>query len=178
MRIVVVAALAIAGVAIFLTSPVFSPPPAATRLAGVSVALDQFHITDLGDDRHNLRLDLFITSGRDIDTCLGFALDEPFATRRLTLTDPVGGCARPAPGTKRASVDFDGLTQIDLMGPSHTDVWGVAGGRCNLLMQAFGVCVVEQAGTVAVELPEPPSFMSFPPLGSVPPLFSPLSFPP
>jgi hypothetical protein len=67
---------------------------------------------------------------------------------------------------------------MDLMSPSHTLVWGVQGGRCQLLMQAFGLCVVEQAGTVPVELPPPPGLPSFPPLGSLPPFFEPFSFEP
>ena len=177
MRFVVLGVVAIAVVAIFLTSPVFQPPPARERLAGVSVALDGYQITDLGEDKHNLRLNVEVVSDRDLDTCLGFTLDEPFATRRLTPTNPAG-CIRPAAGATPASMDFDGLTDIDLMSPSHTLVWGVDGGRCNLLMQAFGVCVVEQAGTVPVELPPPPGLPSFPPLGSFPPIFQPFSFDP
>jgi hypothetical protein len=178
-RLVVIAVLVVAAVAIFLTSPVFQPPPAKERLADVSVALDGFQVTDIDETHHTLRLDLEVSAAQDIpDLCLGFALDEPFATRRLRLTDPAGGCLRPAAGTTRASVDFDGLTDIDLMSPSHTLVWGVDGGRCSLPMQAFGVCVVEQAGTVPVELPPPPGLPSFPPLGSLPPFFEPFSFDP
>jgi hypothetical protein len=178
MRFVVIGLLAIAAVVIFLTSPVFQPPPARERLAGVSVALDGFQVTDLGDEKHKLRLDLAIASGRDLETCLGFALDEPFITRRMNATDPAAGCIRPTAGLRRTSVDFDGLTEMDLMSPSHTLVWGVQGGRCHLLMQAFGLCVVEQAGTVPVELPPPPGLPSFPPLGSLPPFFEPFSFEP
>ena len=173
-----VAAIAVLVAAVVASSGVFSPPPASTRLDGVSVALAGFQVIDLGGDRHGLRLDLDVRSPRDIDACLGFALDEPFAGRRLTLTDPVADCLRPASGTIRASVDFDHLTDTDLQFPSHTLVWGVAGGRCHLLMQAFGFCVVEQAGTVPVELPRPPTIPSFPPIGPLPPLFSPFSFPP
>src|SRR5262245_14564022 len=140
MKWIVGAVVVAAVVLVFLNSPVFAPPPAATRLAGVSVVLDGFHVTDLGEDRHNLRLDLEIASASDINTCLGFALDQPFAGRRLTRSDPVGGCIRPAAGANAVSVDFDGLTETDLQFPEHTLVWGVDGGRCNLLMQAFGVC--------------------------------------
>jgi hypothetical protein len=177
-RILIAAVLAVLAAAILASSGVLSPPPASERLDGVSVALAGFQVIDLGEDRHSLRLDLDVRSPRDIDACLGFTLDEPFAGRRLTLTDPVADCLRPASGTIRASVDFDHLTDTDLQFPSHTLVWGVAGGRCHLLMQAFGFCVVEQAGTVPVELPAPPGLPSFPPFGSFPPLFSPLSFPP
>jgi hypothetical protein len=177
MKWIVGAVLVVAAVFVFLNSPVFSPPPAATRLAGVTVVLNRFHITDLSDDRHNLRLDLEVVSGRDLDTCLGFALDQPFSGRRLTTTDPVGGCIRPIAGVKSVSVDFDMLTDVDLQFPSHTLVWGVDGGRCSLLMQAFGVCVVEQAGTVPVELPKPPGLPTFP-LGSFPPFLAPFSFDP
>jgi hypothetical protein len=177
-RFVVLAVVVIAAVAIFLTSPVFQPAPAKERLAGVSVALDGYQITDLGEDKHEIRLDLEVISDRDLDTCLGFALDEPFRTRHLKPSDPAVDCLRPASGSTPASVEFDGLTDIDFMSSAHTLVWGVDGGRCNLLMQAFGFCVVEQAGTVPVELPPPPGLPSFPPIGSLPPIFQPFSFDP
>jgi len=178
-RFLVLGIVAIAVVAIFLTSPVFQPPPARERLAGVSVAVDGYQITDLGDAKHRIRLDLAVRAAQDVaDLCLGFALDEPFRTRQLKPSDPTVGCLRPTAGSTAASVEFDGLTDIDLMSPSHTLVWGVEGGRCNLLMQGFGFCVVEQAGTVPVQLPPPPGLPSFPPIGSLPPIFQPFSFEP
>jgi hypothetical protein len=177
-RYVVLAVLAAAAVAIFLTSPIFQPPPAREVLAGVSVALRGFQLTDTGDDKHRVHIDLNVASVRDIDACLAFALDEPFATRRLKATDRAAGCIRPTFGSTSVGVDLDGLTDIDLMSTSHTVVWGVAGGRCNLVMQAMGVCVVEQAGTVPVEFPPPPGLPSFPPIGSFPPIFQPFSFDP
>jgi len=64
----------------------------------------------------------------------------------------------------------------------HTLVWGIQGGRCGPVLEAIGVCVVEQAGTLKVRLPDPPGTPSFPALGSFPlgPLFSfpPFSFDP
>lgn len=178
MRFVVLAVVVAAAVAIFLTSPVFQPPPAKEVLAGVSVALGGFQLTDAGNDKHRVHIDLNVASVRDIDVCLAFALDEPFATRRLKSTDPAANCIRPTAGSTSVSVDLDGLTDIDLMSTSHLVVWGVAGGRCNLVMQATGVCVVEQAGTVPVEFPPPPGLPSFPPIGSFPPIFQPFSFDP
>jgi hypothetical protein len=177
-RFVVLAVVVVAAVAIFLTSPVFQPPPAKEVLAGVSVALGGFQLTDTGNDKHRVHIDLNVASVRDIDVCLAFALDEPFATRRLKSTDPAANCTRPTAGSTSVSVDLDGLTDIDLMSSSHTVVWGVAGGRCNLVMQAMGVCIVEQAGTVPVEFPPPPGLPSFPPIGSFPPIFQPFSFDP
>ena len=179
MRFVVLAVLDVAAVAIFLTSPVFQPPPAKEVLAGVSVALVGFRLTDAGDDKHRVHIDLTVASVRDVDACLAFALDEPFATRRLKSSDPAAGCVRPTVGSTSVALDLDGLTDIDLMSTSHTVVWGIAGGRCNLVMQAMGVCVVEQAGTVPVEFPPPPGLPSFSPIGSLPPiLLQPFSFDP
>jgi hypothetical protein len=179
MKFIVAAVLLVAVVAIFLTSPIFQPPPAKDVLAGVSVALGGFRLTDLGDDKHGVHVDLAVASQRDVDACLAFTLDEPFAGRRMTATDPAGDCIRPTAGTSSVALDFDNLTDIDLMSTSHVVVWGVRGGRCNLLMQATGVCVVEQAGTVAVEFPPPPGLPSFPPMGTLPPiLLQPFSFDP
>ena len=178
MRFAVVAVLLVVAVAIFLTAPAFQPPPANELLAGVSVGLGGFQLTDMSDDRHRVHIDLNVASVRDIDACLAFALDEPFATRRLQSTDPSAGCIRPTAGSTSVSMDLDGLTDVDLMSTSHLVVWGVAGGRCNLVMQAMGVCVVDQAGTVPVEFPPPPGLPSFPPIGSLPPIFQPFSFDP
>jgi hypothetical protein len=177
-RFVVVGVLIVAAVAIFLTSPVFQPPPARDVLAGVSVTLGGFRLTDLGDDKHGIHVDLAVASDRDIDACLAFTLDEPFAGRRMSSADPAVDCIRPTAGSSSVALDYDALTDIDLMSTSHLVVWGVRGGRCQLLMQAFGVCVVDQAGTVPVEFPPPPGLPSFPPIGSLPPIFQPFSFDP
>ena len=179
MKLLVASALLIAVVAILLTSPVFQPPPAKEVLAGVSVTLGGFRLTDLGGDKHGVHVDLAVASARDVDACLAFTLDEPFAGRRMKSTDPAIDCLRPTAGTAVVGLDYDQLTDMDLMSTSHLVVWGVRGGRCNLLMQAFGVCVVEQAGTVPVEFPPPPGLPSFPPIGSLPPiLLQPFSFDP
>jgi hypothetical protein len=63
----------------------------------------------------------------------------------------------------------------DIAFPEHTLVWGVAGGRCGLILEAFGVCVVDQAGTAAVKLPSHSVIPSIGPIGSFLPIFS---FPP
>jgi hypothetical protein len=178
-KYVVAAVLVVAAVAIFLTSPIFQPPPAKEVLAGVSVVLGGFRLTDRGDDKHGVHVDLAVASSRDVDACLAFTLDEPFAGRRMKATDSSVDCIRPTAGTATIGLDFDELTDIDLMSTSHVVVWGVRGGRCNLLLQATGVCVVEQAGTVAVEFPPAPGLPSFPPFGSLPPiLLQPFSFDP
>ena len=73
---------------------------------------------------------------------------------------------------------FEHLSDDDLAFPSHTLVWGVPGGRCGPILELFGVCVVDQAGTASVELPSHSELPSFGPigsfgfLGSFPPLFS------
>ncbi len=145
-------ALAIGGfVGFVLLQTVFRPPPAADRLAGVTVKLDGYTITDLPGGHHRLVLSLLVTSPGHLGDCLGFALDQPFAGRRMTAG--AGGCVQPAAGTTNVPVTYDGLTDDDLRFPSHTIVWGIPGGRCGLVLEAFGVCVVEQAGTVDLELP-------------------------
>lgn len=64
------------------------------------------------------------------------------------------------------------LTADDLAFPSHTLVWGIPGGRCGPIFEAFGVCVVEQAGTAKLQLPSRSVLPSIGPLGSFFPLFS------
>jgi hypothetical protein len=153
MRWVLLAAGLLVGAcaAFVISQDVLRPPPAADRLAGVSVAMAGYTIGDLPGDRHRLVLSLAVTSARDVDECVGFALDEPFANRRMTAG--ADGCWRPRRGTTDVPVTFDGLTDDDLAFPSHTIVWGIPGGRCGPILEALGVCVVEGAGTVALELP-------------------------
>jgi hypothetical protein len=54
-------------------------------------------------------------------------------------------------------------------------VWGIPGGRCGPIREAFGVCVVDQAGTADCDLPGQNIFPSF---GSFGPLISFYSLPP
>jgi hypothetical protein len=68
---------------IWLSTSVFRPAPAEERLAGVRVSVIGSTIEDLADDRHRLNLTVRMTSPRNIDECVGFALDQPFAGRRL-----------------------------------------------------------------------------------------------
>lgn len=154
-----------------LTNTVFRPAPAADRLAGVSVQWVDFHIEDLDAGRHRLRLTVRVYSDRVIDECVGFALDQPFAGRRFEPAS--GSCPKPVAGDEDVELTFDRLTDDDLSFPSHTIVWGVPGGRCGIVMEAFGVCVIEQAGTVPLELPRPSGQPTFPPFGTFPiPIFS------
>jgi hypothetical protein len=84
-------------------------------------------------------------------------------------------CVRPVTGRQLANLVFDRLTDDDLTFQSHTLVWGVPGGRCGPILEAFGVCVVDMAGTADFELPSKtvlPSFGSFGPLFSFGPYFS------
>ena len=157
-----------------LTNTVFRPAPAADRLAGVTVHWVEFHIDDLdGAGKHRLRLTVRLTSDRAIDACVGFALDEPFAGRRL---EPASGtCPKPVRGDLDVELTTDRLTDDDVNFTAHTIVWGIPGGRCGILMEAFGVCVVEQAGTADFSLPTKNRFPSF---GSFGPLFSFFSLPP
>jgi hypothetical protein len=161
-------------VAFVISQNVFRPPPAADRLAGVSVAVSGYTINDLPGDRHRLVLLLAVTSARDVDDCVGFALDEPFANRRMTAG--AGGCWRPRQGTVKVPVTFDGLSDDDLAFPSHTIVWGIPGGRCGLILETFGVCVVEQAGTAALELPSHSVVPTFRPGETLGPIFPVASF--
>jgi hypothetical protein len=165
------AALPIIGLlGIVLVTNVFRPPPAADRLAGLQVAVTGYTIDDLGADRHRLNLWVRMTSPAAIDECVAFTLDEPFASRRLVPID--GVCRRPQAGSVTVQVRLDQLTKDDLAFPSHTLVWGVPGGRCGPVLEAFGVCVVEQAGTADVRLPPAPGTPSFGPVGSFPPFGS------
>jgi hypothetical protein len=159
--------------ALVLTTNVFRPAPAADRLPGVSVRVTGHSTEDLGDRRHRLRLSVKIDSRTDIDECLGFTLDEPFAGRLMTPES--GACLRPKAGRQIAALTFDKLTDDDLAFTAHTLVWGIPGGRCGPILEAFGVCVVEQAGTADFELPGRAIFPSF---GSFGPLFSFYSLPP
>jgi hypothetical protein len=153
---------------------VLRPAPAADRLAGVTVALGGYTISDLPESHHRLVLSLDVTSSRDLGDCVGFALDEPFAGRRMTAG--TGACLRPHRGTVTVPVTYDGLTDDDLRFPSHTIVWGIPGGRCGLVLEAFGVCVVEQAGTVELELPSHSVVPTFRPFQTFGPLYPVPSF--
>jgi hypothetical protein len=168
---VIVGAILVAAIGwLALSATVLRPAAAATRLAGVRVLLAGYSVVDIGDHEHRLDLSVTIDSARDLDECLGFALDEPFATRRVEAAD--GGCVRPTSGRRTAALTFDRLTDDDLSFPPHTLVWGIRGGRCGLILEAFGICVVEQAGTAAVTLPSRSVLPSFGPLGSFGPIFS------
>jgi hypothetical protein len=156
--------------AVALSNTVFRPAPAATRLAGVSVQWVDFHITDLDAGRHRLDLTVRLHSPWPIDQCVAFALDGPFAGRRLEPAS--GSCPKPVAGDQDVALTFDRLTDSDVSFPSHTIVWGVPGGRCGIVFELFGVCVVDQAGTVPLELPRPSSLPSFGPIGSFLPIFS------
>jgi len=135
----------------------------------VGVAIAGYTIEPAADDREELHLIVKVTSPRDVDECLGFTLDEPFAGRRLST---VGGpCARPRAGSSTVDLRYS-LTDDDLAFPSHTLVWGIPGGRCGPLFELFGVCVVDMAGTAKLELPAKTVLPSIGPLGSLFPFFS------
>src|SRR5262245_16267588 len=155
---------------IVLVTNVFRPPPAADRLAGLSVAVTGYTIDDLGGDKHRLNLWVRMTSPAAIDECVAFTLAEPFAGRPLVPND--GVCRRPQAGSITVQLRLDQLTKDDIAIPSHTLVWGIPGGRCGPVLELFGVCVVEQAGTADVQLPPPPGVPSFGPIGSFPPFGS------
>ena len=159
-------------VAIVLATTVFRPAPAADRLAGVSVAVAGYTIVPQPSDRNELQLTVKLTSTKDVDDCVGFTLDEPFAGRRLATAN--GSCPRPRAGSSTVELRFQ-LTADDLALPSHTLVWGIPGGRCGPVLEVFGVCVVDQAGTAELELPSRSILPSIGPIGSLFPLFS---FPP
>jgi hypothetical protein len=111
-----------------------------------------------------------LTSAADVNECVAFTLDQPFAGRRLQpLT---ADCPRPRAGTSTVSLKFEQLTDDDLQFPSHTLVWGVPGGRCGPILELFGVCVVEQAGTADFDLPSRTVLPTFGPIGSFVPFFS------
>jgi hypothetical protein len=159
----------LAFVGIVLATNVFRPAPAAERLAGVSVTVAGYTLLPKGSDRKELHLTVKLTSAVNLDECVGFTLDLPFAGRRMATAD--GTCVRPQAGSSTVELRYL-LTEDDLAFPSHTLVWGIPGGRCGLILEAFGVCVVDQAGTAKVELPSKQVLPSIGPLGSFFPLFS------
>jgi hypothetical protein len=155
---------------VWLTTNVFSPAPAEARLAGVRVSVIGHTVEDLADDRHRLNVTVRVTSPRDVAECLGFALDQPFAGRRL---EPLSGvCPRPRAGESLVTLTFDKATDDDLLFAEHTVVWGIPGGRCGPILELFGVCVIEQAGTADVVLPDRNPLPTFGPIGSLFPLLS------
>lgn len=163
-------------IAIVLVTNVFRPAPAADRLAGVTVFVAGYAIDELPNNKHRLRLTVNLSSAIDIDECVAFTLDEPFAGRRLV---PLSGtCPRPRAGTSSVGLTFDKLTDDDLQFTSHVVVWGVPGGRCGPILELFGVCVVEQAGTADLELPPPAGRPTFGPIGSFGPIVPLFSFSP
>ncbi|HET9084450.1 MAG TPA: hypothetical protein VFN41_08610 [Candidatus Limnocylindrales bacterium] len=166
----------VAILAIILATNVLAPEPAAQRLAGVSVSVIGYVIDDLPDDKHRLRLTVNLSSPTDIDQCVGFTLDEPFGGRRLEPLD--GQCPRPRAGTEKIGLTFDKLTSDDLTFPEHIVVWGVPGGRCGIVLEAFGVCVVEQAGTVDLKLPSRNPLPTIGPIGTFAPIVPLYSFSP
>ena len=147
---------------------VLAPAPAAQRLAGVSVRVIGYAIDDLPNDEHRMRLTVNLSSPTDIDQCVGFTLDEPFGGRRLETLD--GQCPQPRAGTTKINRAFDKLTSDDLAFPEHTVVWGVPGGRCGFVLEAFGVCVVEQTGTAGLKLPSRNALPTIGPIGTFGPL--------
>jgi hypothetical protein len=159
--------------AVILSTTVFRPAAAADRLPGVRIAVTRNATEDLGDRRHLLTLTIQLDSATDIDQCLGFTLDEPSAGRRMQAAD--GSCLRPTTGRHTVRLVFDQLTDDDLLFPDHTLVWGIPGGRFGPIFEAFGACVVEQAGTADFSLPTKNLFPSFASFG---PLWSFFSFPP
>jgi hypothetical protein len=158
--------------AVVVGTNVLRPPPAADRLTGVTVALAGYRLAGTGADRR-LEVSLRVTSPRDIDECMAFALDLPFRGRRMAPTSD--GCVRPRSGAQDVTVVLTELTEDDERFPDHVVVWGIQGGRCGPILELVGVCVVDQAGTLDLALPRPSGLPAFPfgsfPLGSFP-LFS------
>jgi len=162
--------LAIPFLAIVAITNIARPAAAADRLRGVGVVVTSQSTDDLDAKLHRLHLTVDISSASDIDECLGFTVDEPFAGRRL---QPEGtACVKPRAGSETVRLAFERLTDDDLAFPSHTLVWGVPGGRCGPILELFGVCVVDQAGTADFELPSKNPLPSLAPFGSFAPLFS------
>ena len=121
--------------ALVLSTTAFRPPPAADRLAGVALTVTGHATDDLDNGRHRLRLTVDIASLHDLDVCLGFTLDEPFAGRRMR---PVtADCVKPRTGHHTTSLVFDTLTDDDVRFPAHTLVWGIPGGRCGAAVRAI-----------------------------------------
>lgn len=178
MRLIyVLCTLPIVGVlAIILATNVLAPPPAAQRLAGVSVSVIGYVIDELPNDKRRLRLTVNLSSPTDIDQCVGFTLDGPFGGRRLEPLD--GRCPQPRAGTTKIALILEKLTSDDLMFPEHTVVWGVPGGRCGIVLELFGVCVVEQAGTADLTLPSQKALPTFGPIGTFGPIVPLYSFSP
>jgi hypothetical protein len=178
MRLAILASVVVVGVLaiVIMGNTALRPPPADERLEGVDVAVAGYTIEDLDDDRHRLTLTVSVTSARDLDECLAFALDQPFRHRRIETADRA--CLRPIAGQQAAALVFDGLTEDDLMFPSHSLVWGVPGGRCGIVLELMGVCVVDFAGTADFELPSRSVFPSIEPFGSFGPLVPLFSFEP
>jgi hypothetical protein len=173
-RLFVVAGVVLVGIALVLASGVLQPPPVRERLPGVGVRVQDFRIEHLGGTRHRLHVRVVVTSVTDIEECLGFALDEPFAQRRLDSA----GCVMPRAKPQTASLVFERLSDDDLSFPSHSLVWGVPGGRCALVFQAVGICVVDVAGTTPLELPQKNPLPTFGPIGSFGPIVPIYTFPP
>ena len=170
--LVVALGVGIVGGYVITTTTIFRPSPAAERLAGVHVRVASYSIENLSSNQHRLHLQVVVTSLRDLDECLGFTIDEPFAGRKV---DPVSGtCVKPRLEPQQVALVYEDLTSDDLTFPSHTLVWGIPGGRCGIVFELFGLCVVEQAGTADFALPG--TGPSFKPFGSFGPLFPQPSF--
>jgi hypothetical protein len=166
----------VAVLAVIVATNALAPAPAAQRLAGVSVSVIGYAIDELPSDKHRLRLTVNLSSQTDIDQCVDFALDEPFGGRRFEPLD--GQCPRPRAGTTKVGLTFEKLTSDDLAFPQHTVVWGVPGGRCGIVLELFGVCVVEQAGTADLRLPTRNVLPTIGPIGSFAPMVPLFSFSP
>jgi hypothetical protein len=171
MRLVMVlfAAIALAFGAVVASTNVFRPAPAADRLHGVAVRVASYSIENLPGDGHRLHLQVAVTSLADVQECLAFTLDEPFAGRRVDALS--GSCVQPRRRPQQVALVYEHLSADDLAFPAHTLVWGIDGGRCGIVLELFGVCVVEQAGTADFELPSKTVLPSWPPFGSFQPLF-------
>jgi hypothetical protein len=178
MRLAVLATVVVLGLiaVVILRTNVLAPPPAGERLAGVNVAVAGYTIDDLPEGQNRLSLTVAVTSERDLDECMAFALDQAFAHRRMATAE--GECVRPVAGERNATLTYDGLTDDDLLFPAHSVVWGVPGGRCGIVLELMGVCVVDFAGTADFELPSRSVLPSLGPFGSFGPLIPLFSFDP
>lgn len=143
--------------------------PAAQRLSGVHVQVTSVQEVPGTAKMKRLVLGVEVSSDRDIDECLTFALDEPFAQRLFTVPATTTGCLRPRAASLDATITFDRLDDIDAMVPAHKLVWGVTGGKCGLILPLFGVCSVDTAGTVDLNLPVTPQFPTVGPIGTFAP---------